>query len=372
MTTPINNVLNIRKDNSFNRKMFLDEGGGTDIARFDQAKYDIFLKQDNLMNSYYWKPLEINMVQDRIDYNTKLEPHHKHIFSSNIGSQIMGDSLLGRSQSLALLSICSLSEIENCLNTISFFENQIHSKSYSHILNGIYNNPGELFDSLKYIPEITGRMSITVKYCNELLDCIYRWRAGLHTDVKEIKRRLYLYLVSVNALEGSQFFISFACSFNFGENKQLGMNGTSDINRLIANDESLHLAFNTTILKLLPSDDPDFIEIIAQNREEASSIYNGILHKEVAFSEYLFQHGSMMGMNHDIMCANLYYRGRNNMKRIGLDYDGPIIEQDSMPWLRSYLNEESVQKPPQETDITGYMKNTVIDIDTDSFDDFEL
>ena len=365
MTTP--SIFKIREKSSLDCQIFLDDAGTTDIARFDEAKYPIFLKQAELMDSYFWKPTEIHLVQDRIDFNTVLSPHEQHIFTSNLKSQIMGDSLLGRSQAEALLPLISLPEVEGCVNTISYFENRIHSLSYTHILRGVYNNPTEVFNSMKLTPEIVRRVQICTKYCDQLLEATYRYKLG-EKNKKQLKRALYLYLVSVNALEALSFNISFTCTFNYGRNNVMG--GAVDINRLIANDESLHVAFTTVLLDLMPKDDPEFIEIFKEANDEACELYYQAALGEISWGQYLFKDGSMMGLNEEIVTLGVHHVAGKRAARIGLEYKGEVVKSNPTPWMRAYMNEEDVQKPPQETAITGYVKATVSDINENSFNEF--
>lgn len=363
-------IYHLRDKSHLDCKLFLDEAGTVDIARFETCKYPIFQKQADMMDSMIWKPEEINLTNDRIDYNTKLEPHEQHIFTANIKSQIAGDSFHGRGLSEALLPIVSDSSVESCIMTISYFENRIHSRAYTHILRNVYNNPSEVFDSMKTIPEITRRAKLVANRADDLIECTNRYHLGLHRDRKEVKRRLYLYLVAINALEAIQFYFSFACSFNFGQTGR--MKGNASEIQLIANDEAIHVAWSTALIRLLPQDDPDFVNIIDDTKEEASELYHKIIEVEKTNVEFVLQKGSMMGMNIDIGKNYVDFRAAKSMKSIGLEYKHPSPKTDPLPWMRGYVNEGDIQKPPQESDLTGYIKGLKADTDQDTFKGFEL
>ena len=75
-------------------------------------------------------------------------------------------------------------------------------------------------------------------------------------EIKDVKRKLFRAVANVNILEGIRFYVSFACSFAFGELKL--MEGSAKIISLIARDENQHLAITQNILnKWRSGDDPE-------------------------------------------------------------------------------------------------------------------
>lgn len=363
-------IYRIREKSHLETKLFLDEAGTVDIARFDTCKYPIFQKQADMMDSMIWKPEEINLMQDRIDFKTRMEAHEQHIFTANIKGQIAGDSFHGRGIAEALLPIVSDTAVESCVFTIAYFENRIHSRAYTHILRNVFNDASEVFDSMKLIPEITSRAKLVADRADQLIECAARYNMGLHKDKKEVKRRLYLYLVAINALESIQFPFSFACSLNFGQTQR--MKGNAAEIQLIANDEAVHVAFSTALIRLLPTDDPEFVEIIQENKEEATALYHAIVAAEKTNCQFVLSKGSMMGMNEDIGLSFIDYCGARYMKAINLEYGFASPKSNPLPWMKAIMNEGDIQKPPQETDLTGYLKGLKADVDNNTFGDFEL
>lgn len=351
--------------------LFLDDSGTVDISRFDQSKYPIFEKQLEMMNSFIWKPTEINMTKDKVDFHTLLEPAEQFIFTSNLKRQVTVDSLAGRGLSRALLPIVSDSMVESCILCISYFENSIHARSYQHIIQNIYNNPSEEFDNIKDIePIVRMGQSITVYYDN-LVDCVEKYNQGLIKDKKTVKYHLWLFLHMLNAMEGLRFYLSFSCSFAFGETKR--MIGNASAIRLIANDESLHVAFSTALIRKLPSDDPDYIEIAKATRDECKYIYACVRKEEFEWLDFLFHKGSMNGMNKTMGGAYLDERYFKQLRSVQLDDpDTPIIRATPLPWMKHWLNEEDSQPAPQETEITSYIKGATVDVSEGTFADFDL
>jgi ribonucleoside-diphosphate reductase beta chain len=237
-------------------------------------------------------------------------------------------------------------------------------------LRNVFNDASEIFDSMKLIPEITTRAKLVADRADELIDCATRYNMGLHKDKKEVKRRLYLYLVAINALEAIQFPFSFACSLNFGQTQR--MKGNAAEIQLIANDEAVHVAFSTALIRLLPTDDQDYLDIIRDNKEEATALYHAIIDAEKANCGFVLSKGSMMGMNEQIGLSFIDYCGYRSMKSINLEYALPSPKSNPLPWMKGIMNESDIQKPPQETDLTGYMKGLKADVDENTFGDFEL
>ena len=58
--------------------MFL--GQSVNVARYDQQKYRDFEKLIEKQLSFFWRPEEVDITTDRIDFNTKLQEHERHIF----------------------------------------------------------------------------------------------------------------------------------------------------------------------------------------------------------------------------------------------------------------------------------------------------
>ena len=240
-------VFKINTKNHLDKDLFFDEG--VDVARYDIVKYPQLQKLYEKMLSFYWTPDEIDVTKDKIDFN-KLTTNEQHIFTSNLKRQILLDSVQGRSPDLALLPLASNPELELLIETWAFFET-IHSRSYTHIIRNIYNDPSKVFDEMLDIKEIADCAGSISKYYDDLI-------------ANPTKENLWLCLNAVNALEGVRFYVSFACSWAFAELKK--MEGNAKIIKFIARDENIHMASTQQMIKLLPKEDAEFAKI-AEEKE---------------------------------------------------------------------------------------------------------
>src|SRR5210317_269199 len=290
-------VLNTNSTNHLTAKMFFDDEE-LGMQRFDTLKYRAFDKLTDKQLGFFWRPEEVDILRDANDFKALTE-HEQHIFTSNLKRQILLDSVQGRSPNLALLPVVTIPELETWIETWSFSET-IHSRSYTHIIRNVYPNPSKVFDELMDIQEIVDCASSISKHYDDLLE-MTQWYKILGTGVlkvqtlgktnyvdgkpisveskytvkdvslKELKRKLYLCMASVNILEGVRFYVSFACSWAFAELKK--MEGNAKIIKLIARDENVHLGSTQLMLKTLKKDDPVFAEIAKETEEECIQMF---------------------------------------------------------------------------------------------------
>ncbi len=356
-------------------------GQNVNVARYDVQKYSIFEQLIEKQLSFFWRPEEVDLSNDRSDFN-KLPEHEQHIFLSNLKYQTLLDSIQGRSPNIALLPIVSLPELETWIETWTFSET-IHSRSYTHIIRNVMTEPSKVFDDIINNEAIITRATAITCYYDALIEGIQLYNAhgeGEHTinnekvsvSLRELKKRLYLTMVSVNVLEAIRFYVSFACSFAFAE--RATMEGNAKIIKLIARDEALHLTGTQHILQLMASgrDDPEMAEIAAELKEEARQIFIDAAEQEKEWAAYLFRDGSMIGLNKDILGSYVEYITTQRMLAIG--FESPFTtKQNPLPWMNSWLNSDNVQVAPQEVEVSSYLVGQVdSDVDTDDFNDFSL
>ena len=357
-------------------------GQPVNVARYDQQKFEIFEKLIEKQLSFFWRPEEVDVSGDRIDYNN-LPDHERHIFISNLKYQTLLDSIQGRSPNVALLPIVSIPELETWIETWSFSET-IHSRSYTHIIRNIVNDPAIVFDDIVGNDHIIKRAGDISKYYDDLIAATndyHRLGEGTHTingesitvNLRNIKKKLYLCMMSVNALEAIRFYVSFACSFAFAEREL--MEGNAKIIKLIARDEALHLTGTQHILNLLRTgqDDPEMAEIAEECKEECFAIFRDAAEQEKEWAEYLFKDGSMIGLNKDILCQYVEYITNLRMAAVGLEHAYPGATQNPIPWINSWLSSDNVQVAPQEAEISSYLVGQIDnDVSADDLGDFEL
>lgn len=366
-------------NNQLQEPMFL--GQPVNVARYDQQKYEMFEKLIEKQLSFFWRPEEVDISQDRIDY-AALPEHEKHIFISNLKYQTLLDSIQGRSPNIALLPLISIPELETWVETWSFSET-IHSRSYTHIIRNIVADPSIIFDDIVTNEEIKKRATDIALYYDDLIKYSSYYNllgAGKHEvngrtiqiDLRELKKKLYLCLMSVNALEAIRFYVSFACSFAFAEREL--MEGNAKIIKLIARDEALHLAGTQFMLNTLRygEDDPEMAEIAQECEQEAYDLFLKAANQEKEWADYLFSGGSMIGLNKDILCQYIEYITNIRMQSVGLPLPFET-RTNPIPWINNWLVSDNVQVAPQEAEISSYLVGQIdSSIDESDLSDFEL
>ncbi len=368
------------KNDQLKEPMFL--GQPVNVARYDQQKFEIFEKLIEKQLSFFWRPEEVDVSSDRIDYN-KLPEHEKHIFISNLKYQTLLDSIQGRSPNVALLPLVSLPEVETWIETWSFSET-IHSRSYTHIIRNIVNDPATVFDDIVENEHILKRAKDIAHYYDDLIQATndyHRYGEGKHevngetvdVNLHTLKKKLYLCLMSVNALEAIRFYVSFACSFAFAEREL--MEGNAKIIKLIARDEALHLSGTQHMINLLRNgqDDFSFMQIAEECKQECFDLFKEAAEQEKEWAEYLFKDGSMIGLNKDILCQYVEYITNIRMNAVGLDAAYPEATNNPIPWINAWLSSDNVQVAPQEAEISSYLVGQIDnEVSADDFEDFEL
>ena len=362
----------------FNRKsvdwtkqpMFFGDEPNT--QRFDQQKYPVFEKLNQQQLGFFWRPEEVSLQKDRNDYNL-LSDEQKHIFTSNLKYQTLLDSVQGRGPCLAFLPFCSLPELESMLVAWDFSET-IHSRSYTYIMKNVYSNPTEILDTIVKTPEIMKRAETVTEAYDKFIEYSHKYHLMGEGERKELKKLLYLTLVNVNILEGIRFYVSFACSFAFGELKL--MEGSAKIISLIARDENLHLAVSQNIINNYRKheNDKEMLQIIKETEQEVYDMYDTAVQQEKEWAQFLFKDGSMIGLNDKLLNQYVEYMANKRMVAIGLKprYDQPRTN-NPLPWTQHWLNSRGLQNAPQETEIESYIVGGIKqDVDTDSFKGFQL
>ena len=374
-------VFNATKTDTNKQPMFFGKPLG--VQRYDNFKYPTFDRLTQQQLGYFWRPEEVSLQKDRADYQT-LRPEQKHIFTSNLKYQILLDSVQGRGPGLAFIPYCSLPELEACMTIWETME-MIHSRSYTYIIKNVYPDPSEVFDTILDDEKIISRAESVTKAYDEFINYAHeydqsnQWKPdwkehpNAQWTLKELKRHLYRSIVNVNILEGIRFYVSFACTFAFGELKL--MEGSSKIISLIARDESQHLVLTQTIIKNWQNgDDPDMLEIMKEEEDNVYDMYRQAVDEEKSWAEYLFKDGSMIGLNAKLLSSYVEYIANRRMRAIGLKpiFDTPM-SNNPLPWTQHWLSSKGMQVAPQETEVESYMVGSIKqDVKKDSFAGFKL
>ena len=363
-------TFNTKKVDWMKQPMFFGEE--PNVQRFDQQKYPIFEKLNQQQLGFFWRPEEVSLQKDRNDYQS-LSAEQKHIFTSNLKYQTLLDSVQGRGPCLAFLPYCSLPELESMLVAWDFSET-IHSRSYTYIMKNVYSDPTEVLDTIIDTPEIMARAKTVTDAYDKFIKYASLYYLTGKGDIKELKRLLYLTIVNVNILEGIRFYVSFACSFAFGELKL--MEGSAKIISLIARDENLHLAVSQNMINNYrkKENDKEMLKIIKENEEEVYKMYDEAVQQEKDWADYLFKEGSMIGLNATLLNQYVEFMANRRMKSIGLTppYE-QSVRKNPLPWTEHWLNSRGLQNAPQETEIESYVVGGIKqDVETNSFKGFQL
>lgn len=374
-------VFNSQEVDTKNQPMFF--GAPLGVQRYDTYKYPVFDKLTQQQLGYFWRPEEISLQKDRGDYQT-LRPEQKHIFTSNLKYQIMLDSVNARGPGMAFLPYCSLPELEACMTVWQFME-MIHSRSYTYIIKNIYANPSEVFDTIIKSEKILERaVSVTGAYDDFINSAQLYGNSNLWIHAQEgagtakeeryeLKRKLYRAIANVNILEGIRFYVSFACSFAFGELKL--MEGSAKIISLIARDENQHLVITQNILnKWREGDDPEMQQIANEEQEWVISAFKKCVDEEKRWAEYLFKDGSMIGLNDKLLFSYVEWIANRRMKSIGVKpiYD-IAAKNNPLPWTSHWIESKGLQVAPQESEVESYLVGGIKqDITSNTFVDFKL
>lgn len=356
--------LNTKTD-YLSRKMFLDPEGPVTIQRFEEVKYPKIQKIEQTARGFFWVPEEISLTKDAGDFKEASDAV-KHIFTSNLLRQTALDSLQGRGPAQVFTPCVSLPELEALMYNWSFFETNIHSRSYSHIIRNIYNVPKEVFNTIHDTQEIVDMASSVGKYYDLLhrLNC----RKELTENVTEIEhvKAIWLALNASYALEAFRFMVSFATSLAMVENKIFIGNG--NIISLILQDEILHKEWTAMLINTVVKDDERFARAKIECEAEVYAMYEDVIREEKSWADYLFKKGPVIGLNANILKDFVDYTAAAALKDIGIKYQHSAPKTTPIPWFNKHSDTSKKQTALQENESTNY----VIGVMSDAIDYEEL
>jgi ribonucleoside-diphosphate reductase beta chain len=349
------------KTDYLSRKMFLDPAGPVTIQRFEEVKYKKIADFDATARGFFWQPEEISLTKDANDFKEASDAV-KHIFTSNLLRQTALDSLQGRGPTQVFTPVCSLPEVEALMYNWGFFETNIHSKSYSHIIRNIYNVPKEVFNTIHDTQEIVGMAASVGLYYDALhkINCLKE----IGGDVKEHEhiKAIWMALNASYALEAFRFMVSFATSLAMVENKIFIGNG--NIISLILQDELLHKGWTAYLINQVVKEDPRFAQAKIECEAEVYAMYMDVIREEKAWADYLFKKGPVIGLNANILKEFVDYTAVGALKDIGIKYLANSPKSTPIPWFNKHVDTSKKQTALQENESTNY----VIGIMSESLD----
>jgi ribonucleoside-diphosphate reductase beta chain len=340
------------KTDYLNRKMFLDPQGPVTIQRFEEVKYNKIADFEKTARGFFWVPEEISLTKDANDFKDSSDAV-KHIFTSNLLRQTALDSLQGRGPSQIFTPVISLPELEALVYNWTFFETNIHSRSYSHIIRNIYNVPKDVFNSIHDTKEIIDMASSVGKYYDKLHEANCNKEAGMYVEEDYHIKAIYLALHASYALEAFRFMVSFATSLAMVENKIFIGNG--NIISLILQDELLHKGWTAYLINQVVKEDSRFAKIAEECKSEVIQIYTDVINEEKAWADYLFKKGPVIGLNANILKDFVDYTAVNALKDIGIKYWEHAPKTTPIPWFNKHSDTSKKQVALQENESTNYV-----------------
>jgi len=340
------------KTDYLSRKMFLDPAGPVTIQRFEEVKYKKIADFDATARGFFWQPEEVSLTKDSNDFKEASDAV-KHIFTSNLLRQTALDSLQGRGPTQVFTPVCSLPEVEALMYNWGFFETNIHSKSYSHIIRNIYNVPKDVFNTIHDTKEIIDMASSVGNYYDALHQINCRKELGMEVTEKEHIRAIWMALHASYALEAFRFMTSFATSLAMVENKIFIGNG--NIISLILQDELLHKGWTAYLINQVVKEDPRFVDAKTECDAEVYALYMDVIREEKDWASYLFKMGPVIGLNANILRDFVDYTAVDALKQIGIKYQSSAPKSTPIPWFNKHSDTSKKQTALQENESTNYV-----------------
>jgi ribonucleoside-diphosphate reductase beta chain len=347
-----------KQTNYLKRTMFLDPAGPVTVQRFEEVKYPKIAKFEELARGFFWVPEEISLTKDKMDHKEASDAV-KHIFTSNLLRQTALDSIQGRAPNQVFGPVVSIPELEALISNWSFFETNIHSKSYSHIIRNVYGVPKEEFNKIHDTAEIVEMAASIGRYYEALHQLNCKKECGIEVDDYEHKKAIWLALHASYALEAFRFMVSFATSLAMVENKIYIGNG--NIISLILQDEILHAEWTAWLINQVPKDDPTFVKLEADCAEEVYAMYMEVIEEEKKWADYLFKLGPVIGLNANILRDFVDFTAFTRLKEIGIKYLGEHPKMSPIPWFNKHVNINKKQTALQENESTNYVIGVMSD-----------
>ena len=340
------------KTDYLSRKMFLDPAGPVTVQRFEEVKYNKLVKYEQEARGFFWVPEEISLTKDAQDFKDASDTV-KHIFTSNLLRQTALDSLQGRGPSQIFTPVVSIPELEALVYNWTFFETNIHSRSYSHIIRNIYNVPKDVFNTIHDTNEIVDMASSVGNYYDRLHMINCRKELLEEFAEREHIKAIWMALHASYALEAFRFMVSFATSLAMVENKIFIGNG--NIISLILQDELLHKGWTAYLINQVIKDDSRFADIKGECEQEVYKLYEDVIREEKAWADYLFNKGPVIGLNANILKDFVDYTAVGALKDIGIKYQGTASKTTPIPWFNKHVNTSNKQTALQESESTNYV-----------------
>lgn len=343
-------VINLDAEVKEKEKLFL--GTPLGIVNTCNMAYPVFDKLYKDQRSFMWIPDEISMERDRADIHT-LSEAERFIFENNLSFQTVGDSFLGSGIDDVLTYVTN-SELKLSLKTHSWFEECVHTPSYSHIIQNVYNDPAGRFDLILKTGAIKARAEKSVERFNRLM---------LKQD-SDPRIPIVNTLIGLLSLEGISFYNSFSTSFYFANKGK--MTGTGSIIKLVRRDERLHKANIINALRILTSVEREgFIDLKDYILDTIQKTFVEMAEQEFDWIDYQCSKGELAGFSNNQSKNYVKFCTDKLVQELGIHKGLRLFNQDQnpFPWIDSFIgSSKSTQVAPQEMEITNYVKSAKNDL----------
>jgi len=327
--------------------------------RYDVLRYPNIDKLNDRMLSFFWRPDEISMNKDKSDYESNSDNYEKFILTEQLKKLVMLDSLQGRSPIFTFGQITTNPEFESIITTWEFFEN-IHSRSYSHLIQSVYPDPEIVFDETFDNKILTKHTKTVVQDYNDLYPMVIKYNNQEQIDKKEFKEKILKAIISVNSLEGLRFYSGFASIWSLTEFRNI-FSGSTKILQLIARDENTHMALTQNVVNILRKNEEEgFVEIFKELTPWIYDHYFKVSEEEFEWIDYLYSTGCPLGINQNIAKEYIKYLTNLRLRSIGLKSIYPGSNKNPITWINKYLNFGSSESALQEIESIDYQTGGII------------
>jgi ribonucleoside-diphosphate reductase beta chain len=374
-------------------RLFLGKNSSNrNIQTYHAPKYPWILEfAEQLRAIGNWSKNEIDLSKEKKDFDS-LSKAGRHIFEKGLKFGIALDSCAGRSP-LRLFSESGLSNNPEWELYLTNHQNNelLHSESYTEMVRAIFNDVDDFIESILTDEYVLQRADSILKELDKVTNILDRrdanltaWDAGWQNTVFHrsddedfindnlVKKCIYKSAIILNMFEGIRFFATFVTAWSFSEQPEKLLAGSSNIFKLIARDEMIHLDVFQKVIKLLrTSEEEGFFEVINEMEDEIYELFRTAHKEEMDWIGHLFSKGSpLIGMNETILKEYMDYIFAVRMTNIGMDPSviGLKIKTNPLPWVNNYLDSSHIKSAPQEIESVNY----VAAIDSSLDEDFTL
>jgi len=361
--------------NSKGTRLFLGEDScNRNIQTYHDPKYPWILDFAEEMRAIgNWSKNEIDLSKEKKDFES-LDEAGKHIYESGLKFAITLDSCAGRAP-LQLFNNGGISNNPEWELYITNHQNNelLHSESYTEMVRALYNDVDNFIEGIiddEHVQRRATSILAGFDWATSVFDRMDANAAVLSYSLADskpfpevtermVKEAVYKSAVILNMFEGIRFFCTFVTNWSFSEQPEKLMAGSSNVFKLIARDEMIHLDVFQRVIKMLNTDESEgFTDVAKDLEDEVYEMYATGYKEEMEWIEYLFSKGSpLIGMNEEILKQYMDYIFAIRLTNIGLDPKrlGLEVGENPLPWVDNYLDSTNVKSAPQEIESVNYV-----------------